>query len=138
MQEHEQWFLIAKEDLHVAKILLKYERFSAVTYHSQQAAEKAFKGYLVFKNQEVLKTHDLIKLVGLCVKFDRTFEVFLDIVECLNPFSTKFRYPTEYDIPDLEDAALAVKHAQSIMRFVLKKILEPVTGQIDIFKEVDE
>ena len=48
MQEHNRWIEIAKEDLTVAKILLSKKLFSPVAYHSQQAAEKALKGYLIF------------------------------------------------------------------------------------------
>lgn len=40
---------------------------------------------------------------------------------------------TEFEIPELKDVELTVKHAASIMRFVLKKISEPSTGQGDIF-----
>ena len=133
MQEHERWCAIAKEDLAVAKALLPQEFFTPVTYHCQQSAEKVLKGYLVFKKQVVLKTHDLLKLIMLCKKFDRDFEKLDNATEQLNPFATKFRYPTEYDIPELEEAKLAIKHAESIMRFVIKKIAEPETGQTGIF-----
>jgi HEPN domain-containing protein len=39
MLEHEKWGQIAKDDLSVAKALLKLEFFSAVTYHCQQSAK---------------------------------------------------------------------------------------------------
>ena len=133
MQEHEKWLKIADEDLRSAKVLLKIEIFSTATYHCHQAAEKALKGYLAFKMQEILKTHDLIKLVGLCSKLDTKFEKLYDTVEELNPFATKFRYPTEFDIPDFADTEAAIKQTQKIMNFVIKKIAEPETGQIKIF-----
>jgi len=135
MREHEKWLQVAKEDLLAAKNLVKVELFSAVVYHCQQTAEKSLKGYLVFKEQEILKTHDLIKLTKLCTELDQSFAVLYEKVEYLNPFSSKFRYPSEDEIPDLEAAQLAVKHAQSIMSFVGKKIAEPETGQTTIFTE---
>jgi HEPN domain-containing protein len=136
MQEHDEWLRIAKEDLLMAKLALPNELFSSLAYHCQQCAEKALKGYLAFKGHEVIKTHDLVKLIVLCSKFDKAFEKNYDLAEQLNPFSTRFRYPTEFDIPDLADSKLAVKHAQSILNFVLKKISEPLTGQKNIFNEL--
>ena len=133
MQELEQWLRIAKEDMLAAKSLIKIELFSAVTYHCQQAAEKALKAYLVFKKQPVIKTHDLIKLLELCMKLDRDFQKKFDAADYINPFSSKFRYPTEFDIPDLAEAELTIKHAESILKFVLKKIAEPKTGQEHLF-----
>ena len=135
MQEHEKWLKIAKEDLAAAKGLLKIEIFSSATYHCQQAAEKALKGYLAFVDYEILKTHDLMKLVGLCSKYDNKFEKLYDLAEQLNPFATRFRYPTEFDIPDFADTELAIKQAKGIINFVVKKISEPKTGQIELFKD---
>lgn len=91
MQGHEGWLQTAKEDLAAAKGMLSLEFFPYAVYHCQQSAEKALKGFLAFKRQEILKTHDLIKLTALCVKFDRDFENFSEIVEQLNPYATKFR-----------------------------------------------
>jgi HEPN domain-containing protein len=133
MQEHEKWLAIAEEDLRAAKGLLKLELFSPATYHCHQSAEKALKGYLSFIKHDVIKTHDLMKLVGLCIKHDSKFEKLYDLVEKLNPFATRFRYPTEFDIPDFADTELAIKQAKMILKFVIKKIVEPETGQIKIF-----
>lgn len=136
MLEHERWLKIVKEDLAAAKVLLKAELFSSVAYHSQQAAEKSLKAFLVFKNRPVIKTHDLLKLLELCIAIDRDFQKFCDAADYVNPFSTKFRYPDEYSIPDFEVAKLAIKNAQSIMVFVVKKIPTPGTeNQQDIFEK---
>lgn len=134
MLDHEAWLRIAKEDLMVAKVLLREEFFSTVTYHCQQAAEKSLKAYLVFKDQPVLKTHDLTKLIELCMEKDREFEKIYTYARYLNPFSTKFRYPSEYDIPDYAHAENTIKQTQKLMTFVIDKILTPETGQTDIFK----
>lgn len=133
MQEHEPWLRIAREDLLAAKGLLRLELFSSVTFHCQQVAEKSLKGYLVFQKQTILRTHDLIKLIELCVKIGKAFDKVKDEAALLNPFSTKFRYPSEYDIPNFADAKIAIKQAQSIMTFVTKKIKELPTGQTAIF-----
>lgn len=133
MQEHEKWLKIAKDDLLAAKGLIKLELYSASVYHSQQSAEKSLKSYLVFKNYPVVKTHDLIKLLEMCMSFDHEFRNKFEAADYINPFSSKFRYPTEFDIPELSNADLAVRHAENIIRFVLKKVAAPETGQTDIF-----
>lgn len=132
MQEHEKWLAIAKEDLGVAKLSLSAEYFSTIAYHCQQCAEKALKGYLSFKGEPITKTHDLGKALEQCIKFDKNFEKLYESIRELNPFSTKFRYPSEFDIPDLKDAQLAIKQAETVMKFVLKKISEPVSDQMRI------
>jgi len=133
MQEHERWLKIVEDDLKSAKALLKVEVFSTAAYHCQQAAEKALKAYIVFKNGEAMKIHDLMKLVKSCCSFDKEFEKLYKDAGLLNPFSTKFRYPTEFDIPDYEDTKEAITQAQKIVNFVLKKISEPETGQQELF-----
>lgn len=135
MQEHEKWLAIAKYDLKVAKVLQSQKFFTASVYHCQQAYEKTLKGYLCFKKNEILKTHDLIKLMKLCAFIDVDFNKHKEAAGFVNPFSTKFRYPTEYDIPDLNDAKLAIKNTSSILRFVTKKIAEPETDQKNIFSK---
>jgi len=133
MQEHNRWLKIVEDDLKSAKGLLKIEIFSTATYHCQQAAEKALKAYLVFKNHKVIKIHDLMKLVKLCCSFDKDFEKLYQDAGLLNPFSTKFRYPTEFDTPDYDDTKGAIKQAERIVNFVFKKVAEPKTGQQELF-----
>ncbi len=134
MQEHERWLAIVQIDLRSAKVLVKEGLFTTVVYHCQQAAEKSLKGYLAFQKQDIIKSHDLVKLVGLCVKFEKDFGKLREATEQLNSYSSQFRYPTEFETPEFVDAEMAIKHAQSIMNFVAKKIAEPVTGQAGIFK----
>lgn len=57
----------------------------------------------------------------------------LKAAKVLNPFSTKFRYPSEYDIPDFADAEFSIKQAQKIVTFTTKKVVPPSTGQSRIF-----
>ena len=133
MQEHERWLKVVDRDLKSAKHLLKGEFFSTAVYHCQQATEKALKAYLAFKKHDVVKTHDLVKLTALCSQFDKTFEKLFHDAGHLNPFATKFRYPTEFEIPNFQDTKNSIQRTQKIVDFVLKKIAEPETGQKDLF-----
>ncbi len=131
MREHEQWITKAQEDLKDARTLCRSKSFSSTMYFCQQAAEKALKSYLFFKKQELQKIHDLIKLCALCKNFDHDFQKLTDVCELLNPFATKFRYPSEFDFPDLNDAKLAIKQAESVIKFVVKKISDPMVAQME-------
>jgi len=134
MHAPEAWLKISTEDLNVAKILLKAEFFSPATYHCQQSAEKSLKAYLVFKKQSQIKTHDLVRLIDLCLKYDKSFEKVFEAAFRLNPFSTKFRYPTEFDVPDRTATLAAIKAAKMVLTFVVAKIEVKETGQTDLFK----
>lgn len=132
MQEHEKWLSIDKEDLAVAKLAIASEYFSSATYHCQQCAEKTLKGYLSFKGEPITKTHDLIKSLEQCMQFDQDFQKLYQAARELNPFATKFRYPTEFDIPDLNKVNQTIKQAESIMKFVIKKISDPAADQMNL------
>jgi HEPN domain-containing protein len=132
MLEHERWFEFSRNDLKDAECLLKAESFLSATYHCQQAAEKALKAYLVFKEHEIVKTHNLVMLGGLCKMFDQNFQRINRELELLNPFATKFRYPSEFDLPDKEETKFVIMQAKSVVNFVLKKISIPIAGQMEI------
>lgn len=133
--EHEEWFEMANDDLGAAQDLLSLgRRARGVVFDSQQAAEKALKGYLIFKKQEIKRTHDLIQLLEMCMGLDGEFRSLFDAADNLNPYSTKFRYPNDYLVLEQADAAFAVKQAQIILKFVLKKIKESETGQKNILE----
>ncbi|MFH1643798.1 MAG: HEPN domain-containing protein [bacterium] len=133
MPKHELWLKIALIDLKSAKTLLKSELYSSVMFHCQQSAEKSLKGFLVFKKQNIRKTHDLIWLMDFCAKFDIQINKLKLMLGTLNPLETKFRYPDDFSIPDEKEALEAIKFANRIYNFVLKKIKEPKTGQKNIF-----
>lgn len=134
MQEHEKWLKIAADELLVAKTVLPLELFAQVAYNCQQAAEKSLKGYLAFKKHEIMKTHDLIELRKLCAKLDGNFVSLEDETEFLTPFATKFRYPSEFDILNNNEAILAIKYTENIMKLVRKRIAQPVSEQKNIFE----
>lgn len=132
MHAHEKWLVIAKEDLLAAKGLLKLELFSSAVYHCQQSVEKSLKAYLAFKQCSISKTHDLIHLLELCMSFDQEFRKQYEAADYINPFAIKFRYPTEFDIPDLNETETAIKLAENVMKFVLKKISSQMEGRLGI------
>jgi HEPN domain-containing protein len=57
----------AKEDIGVARTLLQEaEFFESSCFHSQQAAEKYLKAFLIKKGVRFKKIHDLEQLIEMC------------------------------------------------------------------------
>jgi HEPN domain-containing protein len=60
------WFEKVAVDLHVAKLVKDLpDAMDSSVFHSQQAAEKAIKGFLTFHQIRFGKTHDIEKLLNL-------------------------------------------------------------------------
>lgn len=125
MLEHELWLLYADYDLNVAKRALYGEYIAVPTALSlsQQAAEKAIKGYLVFKKHTFMRTHRIDLLIDQCVFFDPTFnELRLDATD-LSPHVTISRYPDSiFATPSLDTAQIIYQKAEKIVVFVRSKL----------------
>ncbi|MBN2546742.1 MAG: HEPN domain-containing protein [Spirochaetes bacterium] len=92
-------------------------------YHTQQCAEKSLKSFLAFKNYEIVKSHDLIKILEIIIKIDDSFKVLEENLEELNPYSVIFRYPDdEYIEPEKSDVKRTVLLAENIYNFVNEKL----------------
>ena len=104
MREHEDWLLIAQEDLASAKHLSTVP-FMTALFHIQQCAEKALKAYIVFKKNFFTKTHDLGRLIDICMEMDEDFETLRFLAAVLTPYETAGRYPTTDSqlLPDFFD-----------------------------------
>ncbi len=60
----------SKQRLNAAKILCEANCLDTAIYHTQQASEKALKGFLAAWKHPLVKSHDLVALVALCKKFE--------------------------------------------------------------------
>jgi HEPN domain-containing protein len=81
-KEAVKWLEQAAKDRHSAKALAEVEPSRSV-FHSQQAAEKAIKGFLTFHQIAFRKTHNLTDLGSQCAGTDPTLEPILKGVEGL-------------------------------------------------------
>jgi HEPN domain-containing protein len=124
MLSTKQWFYVASTDLVTAKLTYAntYPKLLDIScFHCQQAAEKALKGYLQYKDQNPPRIHDLQELCRLCIEQDPSFEAILDIALPLNRFITASRYPTE-SLIDEGMTQTAIVQAQAVYDFSLSKI----------------
>jgi len=119
------WLKKSKNDLKAAKKLVQKPDplYDMAVYHCQQTAEKALKAYLVFKNIELFKTHDLNFLLSKCIIIDKSFSDLYDDCELLTPLATEFRYPDDIFEPTIEEFDEALIAANKIYNFVADKLL---------------
>jgi HEPN domain-containing protein len=100
------WLNKAEEDFCVSKHLLTQQSgyHGAIGFHSQQAAEKFLKAYLVRHQVEFPKTHDLEKIFDLVSSVDKKLADSLRHTAVLSIYGVEVRYPG--DMPELsfEDA----------------------------------
>ena len=117
----QRWLIKAQRDLGTARKAASDPDpyFDTAIYHCQQAAEKAIKGFLVFRDQVFEKTHDIGLLLNLAICYDEGFSMWLDAGDRLTPYGIEFRYPGEVLEPDRDDFDWAQRAAEGIYDFVL-------------------
>jgi HEPN domain-containing protein len=123
MESHKQWLAKAISDLKASEKLLTDESvWDVAIYHTQQCAEKSLKAFLAWSQLPLEKTHNLVKLLELCIEIDSEFIILRNEAEILTPFLTAYRYPDVELIPEkliLEDA---ITKAKNVLKFVQSKI----------------
>ena len=132
----QQWLDKARKDLAASEVLLKeeFEDYENVGFHSQQAAEKFVKAFLVRHQIEFPKSHDMALLRQLVARIDPRLAEKLAIADSLTPYGVEFRYPG--DLPSVsrtegEKALRAAEQARELISRSLKSYLDtgrPVGG----------
>lgn len=73
-----------KVDLRASENLVSDELvWDVAIYHTQQCAEKSLKAYLAWSKYPLEKTHNLVKLLELCMIIDNEFVELRDEAEVL-------------------------------------------------------
>ena len=96
LREGLRWFEQAEADLKTAGDCLKTENYYASAFFSQQAAEKALKGFLYMKGFRGLVTHSVLELAEKSSEFEKTYESFIDQARELDRHYIGARYPNFY------------------------------------------
>jgi len=93
-------------------------------YQCQQAAEKALKAYLIFKNHSFKFTHDLLELCVVCATFDTGFHDLEEDCSDISHYATDARYPNKNEIDEAE-TKIALRKAERIVNFCANLIKSP-------------
>jgi HEPN domain-containing protein len=122
--ETRAWLVKAHRDLASGNVVLAAEASLTgdATFHAQQAAEKAMKGFLTWHGQVFRKTHNLIELGEACARLDPSLELLLRQAAGLTDYSWKFRYPGEPEEPSDREARDALETARAVYEAVLARL----------------
>ena len=96
--------------------------WDVVCYHAQQAAEKALKGCLVACKQVAPRTHDLLRLLTLCVSQGAPLDHLATDCSLLVRLSAPARYPSDSYEPTERDGREAVDAAKRVYAAVLARL----------------
>lgn len=92
-QKTQEWLDIVKEDLEVADLCFKNDKYLYAAYLCQQAIEKVLKAYITASGETPLPIHDLAQLAedgGLWEKINSEQRIFL---RALSTYAIGARYP---------------------------------------------
>ncbi len=95
-EESKKWLIKAMSDYKTAEKLISLPPKEIITdtlcFHCQQFVEKGIKAFLVSKNVEFEKVHNLEYLVKLCVDNDSSFNWMYEAARKLSPYAIQIRY----------------------------------------------
>ena len=97
------------------------ETLDTAAYHTQQCVEKTLKAFLVFNQRVPPRTHDLEKLLELCVAFDASLKALADEVITLIPYAIYSRYPDDYFEIIRADVEAAIMIANKVFVLIQNK-----------------
>jgi len=102
-----EWLSKAEKDFDEATFLFEYNRpLEYAAFFLHQSVEKYLKGFLISKGWELEKTHDLVKLIKDAIRFDKSLEKFIPLMENMANYYIESRYPigylVEYDKNEIE------------------------------------
>jgi len=118
------WLLKAAEDLRAAHVVLSASPplLWDAMFHCQQAAEKALKSFLTWRDLPFTKTHDLVELGRGCVEVEPEMAPLLPQAAYLTRYASGLRYPGELPEPPLEEARRALVLAREIVDAILTRL----------------
>ncbi|NOY79974.1 MAG: HEPN domain-containing protein [Kiritimatiellaeota bacterium] len=109
------WVEKAEHDLRNAEYVLTLKEncpTDTVCFHCQQCAEKYLKALLVSRGVAFPRTHDIVLLLNLA-KRECGLVLAVENVQPLNRYSVESRYPGDWELIDMQEAAEAVRMARN-------------------------
>ena len=114
-----EWITKALKDSDSATFILnsKKDYYDQICFLFQQSIEKLLKAYLIKNRADISKTHDLVKLVTDCSKYNTKFLEWKNKALSLTTYAVDFRYPGE--TATMEEAQEAHKITEEFSKFIL-------------------
>jgi HEPN domain-containing protein len=123
----EDWLRHAKSDLAVARDVENNPDVlpNQTAFHSQQAAEKAIKGVMIYEGIAFPLTHDLKDLVKRWTSSGRAWPVALTNVKTLTPYAVESRYPGYVHQISRAEVRAAIEMAEQVIAWAEALIHPP-------------
>ena len=118
------WLFKDDHDLRSAQRLAEGDDplLDTAIYHCQQSAEKAVKGFLVYRDVRVHKTHDIVELSVEAAKLTLDYKALDDGAKRLSEYAVEFRYPGRQLEPTRAEFEQAYQDAAQFMSVTLSLI----------------
>ncbi|MBX5492858.1 MAG: HEPN domain-containing protein [Chloroflexi bacterium] len=117
------WLDRAERDLRLARLAVGDPSLSGLAaFHCQQAAEKALKAFLAWRNQPLPRTHDLPALLVRCQALEPAFAALQHAAGTLDVYLTAGRYPDTGPEPSAAEAEQALQLAEQVVAFVAARL----------------
>jgi HEPN domain-containing protein len=128
VQDTRAWLTRAYRDLQAAEHDMKATPplLGDAAFHCQQAAEKAFKALLAWRDVPFRRTHDLTELGAACVRVDASLQEVAEQAGPLTEYAWKFRYPGESEEPSVAETRRALALAREVYAAILARLPEEV------------
>jgi len=128
-----EWLEKADQDFEFALVNLQEKRpfYAQICFHFHQATEKYLKAYIIARELEFLKTHDLSMLLRICLSKDPSFEQSREASEYLNAFYVETLYPvhwpTSFSYEQAQRSFRCAEEIRSLVNARLSKQLQAPT-----------
>jgi len=122
-QETATWMEMAEQELGGARRILQADPPLTwmCVFHTQQAAEKALKAFLIYHARTFRFLHDLEYLLGLCCEVEPELQELEKAATVLTPYAVTFRYPPTHP-PDVATAEEAIEHAEKVLTAIRRRL----------------
>lgn len=121
IREVRSWFVKANEDFRSARAGL--DAVPPITgdaaFHSQQAVEKAMKGFLTWHDRPFRKIHNLVELGQACAATEPALGPILARSAPLTDYVWRFRYPGDAEPPSVAEAEAGLALARETFDMIL-------------------
>ena len=119
-----EWLDKAEEDFQFAVSVIEDSVFYAqICFHFHQAAEKFLKAFIVNRELEFRKIHDLLVLLDLCLKVEPLFHKIKEECKFLNRFYIETRYPVHWPTKYTKEEALKARNSCEVIRNAVRNAL---------------
>lgn len=105
------WCQKADNDLKCACHDIEHDdpALDTICFHAQQTVEKYFKAFFIISDQEIPRTHILVRLIKACSDIDPTFLGILEKdIDELTDYAVEIRYANDFSMPDIQEAREAI------------------------------